>query len=110
MLTLYLPFPPTSGGQIRSFNLIKNLSRKHEITLVSFIKKGEEVYADELRKYCKEVIYFYRSKSPFVVGNIFKWLFSLYPFVVIRNFSSEGAKIIAQKINLVKIFFICDIS
>lgn len=98
MLTLYLPFPPTSGGQIRSFNLIKNLSKKHEITLVSFIKKGEEIYADELRKYCKEVIYFYRSKNPFVLGNVFKWLLSLYPFVVIRNFSAEGAKLIAQKI------------
>ena len=85
MLTLYLPFPPTSGGQIRSFNLIKDLSKKHEITLVSFIKKGEEVYASELKKYCKEVLFFYRSDKPFSITNILKTGFSLYPFLVMRN-------------------------
>lgn len=98
MLTLYLPFPPTSGGQIRSFNLIKNLSKKHEITLVSFIKKGEEVYADELKKYCKEVLFFYRSDKPFSLGNILKTGFSLYPFLVMRNYSSEGRELITKKL------------
>lgn len=42
MLTPYLPFPPSSGGQIRSYNLIKNLSKKHQITLFSLIKSDEE--------------------------------------------------------------------
>ncbi len=98
MLTLYLPFPPTSGGQIRSFNLIKNLSKKHEITLVSFIKKGEEVYAGELKKYCKEVLFFYRSYKPFSLGNILKTGFSLYPFLVMRNYSPEGRELITQKL------------
>lgn len=98
MLTLYLPYPPNSGGQIRSYNLIKNLSKKHEITLVSFIKRGEEKFADEMRKYCKEVIYFYRSDKPFTLGNIFETGFSLYPFVVKRNFSSEGKTALEEKL------------
>lgn len=97
MLTLYLPYPPNSGGQIRSYNLIKNLSKKHEITLVSFIKKGEEKYAKEMEKYCKEVLYFYRSDSPFSLKNILKTGLSLYPFLVMRNFSEFGAKKIEQK-------------
>lgn len=98
MLTLYLPYPTNSGGQIRSYNLIKNLSKKHEITLVSFIKKGEEKYAAEMKKYCKEVLYFYRSDKPFTLENILETGFSLYPFVVIRNFSKEGKAAIAQKL------------
>ncbi len=98
MLTLYLPFPPTSGGQIRSFNLIKDLSKKHEITLVSFIKKGEEVYASELKKYCKEVLFFYRSDKPFSITNILKTGFSLYPFLVMRNYSPEGKDLITKKL------------
>ena len=98
MLTLYLPFPPTSGGQIRSFNLIKDLSKKHEITLVSFIKKGEEVYASELKKYCKEVLFFYRSDKPFSISNILKTGFSLYPFLVMRNYSPEGKDLITKKL------------
>ncbi len=98
MLTLYLPYPPTSGGQIRSFNLIKDLSKKHEITLVSFIKKGEEVYASELKKYCKEVLFFYRSDKPFNITNILKTGFSLYPFLVMRNYSPEGKELITKKL------------
>lgn len=97
MLTLYLPYPANSGGQIRSYNLIKHLSKKHEITLVSFIKKGEEKYAKEMDKYCKETLYFYRSDSPFNLANILKTGFSLYPFLVIRNFSPQGKKAIEEK-------------
>ncbi len=102
MLTLYLPFPPTSGGQIRSLNLIKNLSEKHEITLVSVIKKGEEKYASELEKYCKEVIYFYRSDKPWTIKNFLRYLVSFYPFLVVRNFSGDAASAIAKKLKAVK--------
>jgi glycosyltransferase involved in cell wall biosynthesis len=98
MLTLYLPYPPNSGGQIRSYNLIRHLSQKHEITLVSFIKKGEEKYADEMRKYCKEVIYFYRSEKPFSLRNILRTGFSLYPFLVMRNLSREAQIFLAKKL------------
>lgn len=98
MLTLYLPYPPNSGGQIRSYNLIKNLSKKHEITLVSFIKKGEEKYASEMKKYCKDVLFFYRSDRPFTPFNLLKWLFSFYPLVVVRNFSKEAKRVIEKTI------------
>ncbi len=98
MLTLYLPYPPNSGGQIRSYNLIKNLSKKHEITLISFIKKGEEKYASEMKKYCKEVLYFYRSDKPFTLSNLLETGLSLYPFVVIRNLSDEGRDALAAKL------------
>jgi len=101
MLTLYLPYPTNSGGQIRSYNLIKHLSKKHEITLVSFIKKGEEKYADELRKYCREVVLFYRSEKPFTTEKILKTGFSLYPFLVVRNYCPEAKpaleKMLAEK-------------
>lgn len=98
MLTLYLPYPPNSGGQIRSYNLIKNLSKKHEITLVSFIKKGEEKYASEMEKYCKEVLYFYRSDKPFTLRNVLQTGFSLYPFVVMRNLSKQGHDTLVKKL------------
>lgn len=98
MLTLYLPYPTNSGGQIRSYNLIKNLSKEHEITLVSFIKHGEEKYADEMKKYCKEVLYFYRPEKPFTLGSILKTGLSLYPFVVVRNFCPDAKVALAKKI------------
>ena len=40
MLTPYLPFPLLTGGQTRSYNLIKRLSKLgHEITLFCLVKK-----------------------------------------------------------------------
>lgn len=90
MLTPYLPYPPSSGGQIRSFNLIKHLSKKHDITLFSLIKGDEEKkYISELKKYCQKVVVFNRSKSPWTFRNILLTGFGRYPFLVIRNLSSE---------------------
>ena len=87
MLTPYLPYPLMSGGQTRSFNLIKNLSQKHEITLFSLIKdEKEKENIPELLKYCKKVSVFSRSKTPWTPRNILLTGFGWYPFLVIRNF------------------------
>lgn len=98
MLTLYLPYPPNSGGQIRSYNLIKHLSKKHEITLFSIIKKGEEKYAPELEKYCKEVRFFYRTTKPWTIENLIKYAFSVYPFLVIRNTSEKARRAVDREL------------
>lgn len=88
MLTPYLPFPDSSGGQIRSYNLIKGLSKKHKITLFSLIKDdSERKFIPELEKYCTKVRVFKRSKSPWTLRNIFLTGFGPYPFLVIRNLS-----------------------
>ena len=42
MVTPYVPYPPSSGGQIRTFNLLKHLSQSNEITLVALYKNDEE--------------------------------------------------------------------
>jgi len=82
MITPYLPYPLVSGGQIRTYNLLKNLCQKHEITLASFIRDTEEEnYLKELEPYCKKVILFKRRKawSPF---NIMLSFVTPYPFLV----------------------------
>ncbi len=86
MLTPYLPYPLLSGGQIRTYNLLKKLAKKHQITLFALIKdEQEKEYIGELEKYCHKVRVFKRSKKPFTLKNIFKTAFSSYPFLVIRN-------------------------
>ncbi len=107
MLTPYLPYPPSSGGQIRSFNLIKHLSKKHDITLFSLIKEDEEKkYISELKKYCQKVVAFNRSKSPWTFRNILLTGFGRYPFLVIRNLSAEekeaiGKELVNEKYDLI---------
>lgn len=90
MLTPYLPYPPSSGGQIRSFNLIKYLSKKHEITLFSLVKdEKEKKDIKVLEKYCKKIRVFRRSKSPWTLRNVLLTGLGPYPFLVVRNFSTE---------------------
>lgn len=97
MLTPYLPYPPSSGGQIRSYNLIKQLSKKHKITLCSLIKYDDErKHVQELEKYCEEVKVFKRAEKPWTIGNILKTAVSVYPFLVIRNFSSDEKRYVTN--------------
>jgi glycosyltransferase involved in cell wall biosynthesis len=86
MLTPYLPYPLVSGGQIRTYNLLKHLSKHHDITLFSLIKdEAERSHTSELQKYCRKIVLFKRTKNPFVLRNILLAGFSTYPFVVTRN-------------------------
>lgn len=107
MLTPYLPYPPSSGGQIRSYNLIKHLSKEHKITLFSLIKDdSERRFIPELKKYCRRVFVFKRSKSPWTLRNIFLTGFGPYPFLVIRNLSPKEksaveAEILKEKYDLI---------
>lgn len=82
MLTPYLPYPLLSGGQIRSYNLLKNLSSKHDITLFSFIRKNEEkVHIAELQKFCRKVVVFKRRPA-WDIRNVIISGLTAYPFLV----------------------------
>lgn len=89
MLTPYLPFPLLSGGQIRTYNLLKNLKDKYEITLFSFIRQDEEkAYIKELEKFCHKVRVFKRRPA-WDVRNILTAGFSPFPFVMISTYLSQ---------------------
>lgn len=88
MLTPYLPYPDSSGGQIRTQNLLKHLCKKHEITLVSLIKDAKEnENIPHLKKYCQKILTFRRSATPWTLKNILKTGFSFNPFLIVRNFA-----------------------
>jgi glycosyltransferase involved in cell wall biosynthesis len=97
MVTPYLPYPPSSGGQVRSYNLLKHLAKKHQITLLSLITNEEEKqYLSKFKDLCSKVMVFRRPEKPWMLKNILQTGFGFYPFVVVRNFSKE-AKLAAEK-------------
>lgn len=104
MLTPYLPYPLLTGGQTRSYNLIKRLSSLgHEITLFCLVKtKSERRHVGELEKFCTEVQVFDRSEKPWTISNIFKTGFSFYPFLVIRNWAKGEKSAIEKKLKMEK--------
>lgn len=99
MLTPYLPYPLISGGQIRSYNLLKNLSQKHKITLVALIKnESEKQYIKNIEPYCQEVVVARRPEKPWTFTNIIKTGIGTYPFLVVRNFSQEAKQAVIEKL------------
>ncbi len=91
MLTPYLPYPPASGGQIRTLNLLKYLSKNHSITLIALYKnEKEKKYASHLKSYCKDIYLCKRAEKPWQIGNVLKSIFSLLPFLIVRNYSVEA--------------------
>lgn len=89
MLTPYLPYPLYSGGQTRSFNLLKNLSKHHEITLFSFIRNDEEKkHLKFLTPLCKKIFVFKRRPA-WSITNILLSGFTAYPFLVVIYLSRE---------------------
>lgn len=82
MLTPYLPYPPSEGGQVRSYKLIKLLSKKHKITLVCFSRQhNTREQINHMKQYCEDVIVIERGKT-WTVRNILRTGFSPYPFLV----------------------------
>jgi glycosyltransferase involved in cell wall biosynthesis len=83
MITPYLPYPIVSGGQIRTYNLLKHLSKKHNITLMSFVREhNEQQYIPELEKFCQKVVTFKRTAKAWHPRNILMAGLTMNPFVV----------------------------
>lgn len=99
MLTPYLPWPLHSGGQIRTYNLLKNLADKHEITLFSFIRDEAEMgYVGKLMPFVRKIKCFKRTKSPWAARNIMLSGFTPYPFLVSIYLSSSARRTLASEL------------
>jgi sugar transferase (PEP-CTERM/EpsH1 system associated) len=56
LLSSWFPYPPNNGARIRIFNLLKELSKDHEITLISFAcDEQERQLASYVKEYCSDV-------------------------------------------------------
>src|SRR3989344_7265624 len=99
MITPYLPFPLTSGGNIRTYNLLKNLSKKHDITLFSFIRRDEERrYVAELKPFCKKIRVFKRTSGPWHPRNLLLAAFTQYPLLVAIYLYQHAKKAILDEL------------
>src|SRR3989344_1204536 len=98
VISSYLPFPLHSGGHIRLYNLIKNLSNDNEITLICEkrdLQTDEDV--EKIKKICKKVITVKRKKQ-WSVENILKTGFSLDPFLLVGHKSEEMKNLIRDEL------------
>lgn len=98
LVSSYLPYPLNSGGHIRLYNLIKELSKKHEITLVCEKRSWQkEEDIKKVSEICKKVVTVNRKKQ-WSVGNILKSTLSLRSFLVTGHTSEVMQKIIKEEL------------
>lgn len=82
VVSSFLPYPLFSGGHVRLYNLLKQLSKHHEITLVCEKRKhqtAEDIAA--VKKVCKE-IYVVDRKKQWSAEVIFQTAISPLPFLL----------------------------
>jgi len=99
-LSSWFPYPPINGAKIRIYNLIRELSKYHEITLLSFSRtiSVEEARNNisHLNQYCRTVkVVAARPYNP-NSRDAFKGFFSLKPRSVVQTYSSEMAELVAE--------------
>src|SRR3954447_23519001 len=53
-LTPRLPYPPNRGGEIIIYNMLRQLSARHDIALVTFYDRADELHhRPSLERYCR---------------------------------------------------------
>lgn len=92
-----LPYPLHSGGQIRIYNLLKRLSKKHDIHLYSFIRsEKEKEYLSKL-SFCKKVVTVVRGRA-WQPKYIWKTLTSSYPLLWSSYHNAEMLSLLAGEV------------
>jgi len=77
-LTPYLPFPPDTGGKIRSYHLLKQLGRRHEVHAFSVHYEEHPQGVDEIGQICAR-LHLSRLSKPWTRSWRFKRLLSSTP-------------------------------
>lgn len=80
-----LPYPPDEGVKIKLYNLIKNLSDKHNISLLCYAGSGDqEKQVSHMKAYCESIYLVQRKKISKTkqLPSIAKYLFLRLPWNV----------------------------
>lgn len=102
-LTPQLPFPPESGGLIKTFQTLKLLAKRHEVFLVCFtsssLKAGFKKQLEDICQRAEVVVSPYptaqfKDMKPFIL----KSLFSPMPFIVFRHHDKKMKDLVKRLI------------
>lgn len=88
VLSRNFPMPLNSGDKIRTYHILRELSKAHKLTLVSIVQENVELeYLGELNQICHEIYPFKLKLSKKISAA--KVMFSNYPWEVIAFYKKE---------------------
>ena len=98
-LTHLLPYPPDVGGYIRTYHLIRSLSRKNDVDLVTYLYHPDDRrHVTELARLCHSI-----DVLPLKRKMIFPYLLLSFldrrPFWYLRDHSQAMAELIRKKLD-----------
>ncbi|MFC1922182.1 glycosyltransferase [Chloroflexota bacterium] len=101
-LALEPPYPPNDGGRIRTYNIVKQVSKHHSVTLLtSFKQSSDDGELGELRQYCQEIYIIHPQPtiSRSLINKI-KDLKRRYPVALDEHTSDEMRTTIESLVNI----------
>lgn len=93
------PYPPSGGSISRDYNLIKQLSKNHELYWINRTIRGEikQEFKDEMKKYFKEMKIIEWNYDQSAAG-LLESLITKTPYIISRFESQEMNKIVSETI------------
>ena len=97
-LTSRFPFPPIGGDKLRTYNFIKHLKKKHQLTIISFIEDEKELnYPHHYNKNITRVITIKLPKYQSYLNCVYG-VFTRSPLQIHYYYSSKMKKAIAKEL------------
>lgn len=91
-VTARFPYPPLRGDQVIPYHRLKLLSKRHNITLITFYQHEKELkYLKKLNPFCAEIVTIKFSKLVSIL-NILRGVFLRLPFQVLYFRSGKFKK------------------
>lgn len=98
LVSSYLPFPLLNGGNIRLYNLIKELHKRHQVTLICEIRPNQsQEDVGEVEKICFKVVTVPRKKQ-WSLKNIVTSALSTQPFLITGHTLPEMTRAIEKEL------------
>jgi glycosyltransferase involved in cell wall biosynthesis len=99
VISSYLPYPLHSGGDVRLYNLLLRLGKRHDVTLVCEMRPFQTKKDKEsVEKICNEVFVVKRKKQ-WSLGNIIRTAFSSHSFLITGHTLPEMTELITALIS-----------
>lgn len=93
-----LPFPPHDGVKLIAFNLLKSLSKRHDIDLIAFLDHPNFArHEKEVSQFCNNV-YTLLDRQKYSKFNKAVYHLSLDPYSVVKRYSKNMAELVNVKI------------
>ena len=102
-ISSWFPYPPINGAKIRIYNLIRELSKNHEITLLAFARTIPIAEArsqiNTLEQFCRKIEVVPAQEFAPRSFTALKGFFSSKPRSVVQTYSSEMAQLFNKYVN-----------